>query len=162
MRLNSLPDRHEPVTEVSLVRITRSGSNYLIAGVTYEVDGRPGAVVQMEVKPGGEQVSAVEYSNNFSLQKKIAELGLLQQFPLAAYQNTYSLVLPHSAQPELQTVVVLRDGFDAILQVETIREGKRSSSMYLKPYVDSEDASLNDQCDVSLKELSATSESTAS
>lgn len=95
--------------------------------------------MQIEVKPGGEQVSATEYSNNVSLRAKIADLGLLQQFPLPDYQKTHSLLLPASAQPEFQTVVVLRYGFDTILQVEMISKGKRTSSMYLEPYMAYED-----------------------
>ncbi len=161
MSLGVLPDRHAPVTEVSLIRIRRSASNYLIAAATYEASGRPGSVWQIEVKPGGEQLSATGYSSNFSLRNKLAELGLLQQFSLLSYEKADSLILPESVQPELQTVVVLRYGFDTILQVDTIREGKRTSSMYLKPYVDSQDALLNERCDSSLEDQLALSESTA-
>ncbi len=95
------------------------------------------------------------------MRAKIADLGLLQQFPLPDYQKTHSLLLPASAQPEFQTVVVLRYGFDTILQVEMISKGKRTSSMYLEPYMAYEDTFLNDRCDLSLKEQSASGESTA-
>jgi hypothetical protein len=57
-------------------------------------------------------------------------------------------------------MVVLRYGFDDLLQVDTLRDGKPISSSYLMPQITVEDLSLNQKCNSGLQSQLASGQRT--
>jgi hypothetical protein len=62
-------------------------------------------------------------------------LGLPQELAAADYLKQHRVTLSAAANPEVWSMVVLRYGFDDLLQVDTLRDSKPISSSYLMPQI---------------------------
>jgi hypothetical protein len=133
--LPALPTGHSRITEVTLIRIYQVSSGYLMAAATYEVTGELGSVSESRVKPGGGYISGETHYNGlprtqvaFHLQQQAEALGLPPELTAADYLKQHRVTLSAATNPEVRSMVVLRYGFDDLLQVDTLRDGKPISS----------------------------------
>jgi hypothetical protein len=165
--LPALPAGHPRITEVTLIRIYQLSPGYLMAAATYEATGELGSVSKSRVKPGGGYISG-ETDNSglpgmqvaLHLQQQAGALGLPQELAAADYLKLHRVTLSAAANPEVQSMVVLRYGFDDLLQVDTLRDNKPISSSYLMPQITPEDLSLNQRCNSALEHQLASGQRT--
>jgi hypothetical protein len=165
--LPALPTGHPRITEVTLIRIYQVSSGYLMASATYEATGELGSVSESRVKPGGGYISGeTSYrglpGTQIALrrQQQAGALGLPRELAAADYLKQHRVTLSAATTPDVRSMVVLRYGFDDLLQVDTLRDSKPISSSYLIPQIAPEDLGLNQRCNSDLESQLASGQST--
>ncbi len=136
--LASVPPDAPQLTALTLIRIYREDSGYVVVSGNYEVNGRLGSLNVIRTKRGdrvsfGTARIAPELPN-----PQMITYGILPQIDPAQFARLNRLRLPNVEKPQVATLVYRQYGFGSIFEENLLKGDAVVSSRILQPVADQE------------------------
>lgn len=166
LQLTVPPSSSLALTSISLIRIFRTGQDYMITSANYESDGSLGSLNIGGVKsgrsyPGSTSMYRTPDSRLNEMQAKelaptLALYGIPSKLPVNTYLRSHVLSLPITALRPERDVLNEFYGFGKLIRQDELTKGAIVASRWLQPSQTGEEKdTLNSLCDARFREQQA-------
>lgn len=137
-----------PLTSLSLTRIFRDESEYVVVSANYESTGEIGSLTTArtrvgEIIPGSASTVLRQALTDSSLER----YGIPRRIDVQEYLRSNRLPLPSAALPQELAAVTQQYGFGKLIRQDQLRKDTAVLSRFLRPSVTKEEQTLNPECD---------------